>query len=42
MPNQVKCYSTVFNLLDAHVFAKVGDSEQQCRSLLAFIREAYA
>eukprot|EP00354_Favella_ehrenbergii_P004602 CAMPEP_0170458790 /NCGR_PEP_ID=MMETSP0123-20130129/5660_1 /TAXON_ID=182087 /ORGANISM="Favella ehrenbergii, Strain Fehren 1" /LENGTH=97 /DNA_ID=CAMNT_0010723091 /DNA_START=1105 /DNA_END=1398 /DNA_ORIENTATION=- len=34
--------SNVFNLLDAHVYAKVGDYGQECKSMLAFLRGAYA
>ena len=40
-PSQTKRINTVFNLLDAHVYAKLGDSEQECKSLLAFIQEAF-
>ena len=38
----VKRINTVFNLLDAHVYAKVGEAEQECKSLLAFLREAFS
>ena len=37
----VKRFNVVFNLLDAHVFAKVGDADLECKSLLAFLRVAY-
>lgn len=41
LPARVKCLNTVFNLLDAHVFAKIGDIEQECKAILAFVKEAY-
>ena len=37
----VRRINTVFNLLDAHVYAKVGETEQECKSLLAFLRAAF-
>ena len=39
---KTKRLTAVFHLLDAHVFAKVGQVELECKSLLAFVREAYA
>ena len=33
--------NVIYNLLDAHVFTKVGETEQECKSLLAFLRAAY-
>ena len=41
MPKAITKINAVYNLLDAHVFAKVGDTELECKSLLTFLRAAY-
>ena len=37
----IKKLNNLYSLLDAHVYAKIGDIDQECKSLLAFLRQAY-
>ena len=34
-------FSNSYKLLDAHVYAKIGDIDQECKSLLAFLRASF-
>ena len=41
-PQNAQKIASTFNLLDAHVYAKIGDIEQMNKSLLAFLRASFA